>query len=540
MNSYIRAHFRKLPLLERCHGPDTQEDGIIRHILNQLNVKSSFLVEFGQRTLGAGTLGRIAQELRYSLLNIDAAAIKDEDRVPWEGVRWTLRKRSVSPLNINAIFDECHVPADPAVCVVDVDGMDYWCMLAILQKRRPAVIICEYNCHIPAGVSASLAFDPMHEYQKTKNYGASYAALVGLANAYRYRLVHVHGPLNLYFIAEEQLASNVVADQLSELAPLAEEELRDISDTDLFYDSFHPGKRPSWYSAADVVTDRPPWIGLDKIGDNTSLIAIDEIKIQVYDDDKGGSHYRQRGHKEDSVSPLWRLMRHHLSPEWIIDIGANYGFTSVLLANRLGAKRVIAVEPDPRLLGLLRTNLQNNLNAVKFEVVHAAISGKARGVTTMGINPTSTQDNRVVAARNWSEIVVSSKTLDDILEPIPLKKRLFIKSDTQGFDVNVIRSGYAELSKRRDWVLRCEFAPAWMESQGFSPTQELEWLCCNFGVFEAPLRASWNARFTEVFLRPLEASHAAAYVDYVTSLNHNRTGWVDLYVFPRTKRPSKS
>ena len=77
MNSYVRAHSRKLPLLEKCHGPDTQEDGIIRHVLNQLNVKSSFLVEFGQRTLGAGTLGRIAQELRYSLLNIDAAAIKD-------------------------------------------------------------------------------------------------------------------------------------------------------------------------------------------------------------------------------------------------------------------------------------------------------------------------------------------------------------------------------------------------------------------------------------------------------------------------------
>jgi len=80
-------------------------------------------------------------------MNIDAEAIADEERLLADGQKWILKKQSVSPLNINQIFDACGVPESPAACVVDVDGMDYWCILAILQKRQPSLLICEYNCH---------------------------------------------------------------------------------------------------------------------------------------------------------------------------------------------------------------------------------------------------------------------------------------------------------------------------------------------------------------------------------------------------------
>ena len=80
MNTYIERVRKQLPLLHLCSGPSTQEDGIIKHLLGLLELESDFFVEFGQRALGGGTLGRIANERQASLLNIDSEAIANEER----------------------------------------------------------------------------------------------------------------------------------------------------------------------------------------------------------------------------------------------------------------------------------------------------------------------------------------------------------------------------------------------------------------------------------------------------------------------------
>ena len=79
MNAYIEKFRTQLPLLEFCSGPSTQEDGIIEQLLSLLQLKSDYFVEFGQRCLGGGTLGRIASERQASLLNIDLEAIAGEE-----------------------------------------------------------------------------------------------------------------------------------------------------------------------------------------------------------------------------------------------------------------------------------------------------------------------------------------------------------------------------------------------------------------------------------------------------------------------------
>lgn len=537
MNHYIEKFQSKLPLLRYCKGPGTQEDGIIGHLLGLLDLESNYFIEFGQRSLGGGTLGRIAHERQASLLNIDSEAIADEQHSLADGQKWILKKRSVSPLNVNQIFDECGIPDSPAACVIDVDGMDYWCMLAILQKRQPSLLICEYNCHVPVSISASLSFNPAHQYKKDKNYGASLLALSQLARTHGYRLVHIHGPLNLYFIREETKVWESIEAGLG-LDCLTDNDLETLSRVESFYESFHPGQRPSWYEADGPNFDQPPWMRLDQIGEAVQTITIDEIKLSVYASDKGGEHYRQRGHKEDSVSPLWRLIRHTLEPEVVVDIGANYGYTGALLSTRLGAKKLMAIEPDPRLSSILRDNLNQIAADREVEIIQAAVLNHGQPVTEIGLNPVSTQDNRVIAQQNWQEAIVPATSLDAILKSIPISSRIFIKSDTQGFDVSVIRSGYRELSQRKAWMLRCEFAPHWMESQGFSPVSELEWLCVNFKVFEAPLRTSWNSRLEEALKRSIEASQAGCFVDYVKSLNHQGMGWVDLYLAsPHSRLP---
>jgi hypothetical protein len=166
-------------------------------------------------------------------------------------------------------------------------------------------------------------------------------------------------------------------------------------------------------------------------------------------------------------------------------------------------------------------------------IIQAAVLNNGDCVTGIGINPVSTQGNRVIAQQKWQEAIVPVTGLDTKLGSVPTQSRPFIKSDTQGFDVSVIKSGYRELSRRKTWMLRCKFAPHWMESQGFSPVSELEWLCVNFQVFEAPLRSTWISRSDTIFKRPIEACQANSFVDYAKSLNHQEKGWVDLYLVPR-------
>ena len=62
MNTYSEKFRKQLPLLDFCSGPSTQEDGIIKHLLSLLELESDYFVELGQRSLGGGTVGRIANE----------------------------------------------------------------------------------------------------------------------------------------------------------------------------------------------------------------------------------------------------------------------------------------------------------------------------------------------------------------------------------------------------------------------------------------------------------------------------------------------
>jgi len=100
--------------------------------------------------------------------------------------------------------------------------------------------------------------------------------------------------------------------------------------------------------------------------------------------------------------------------------------------------------------------------------------------------------------------------------------------------VDIFISGLKELINLDNWITRIEFAPNWMESQGFNPERELKYLCSIFDVFESPSRCLWNATFESIFNKPINANYSKDFCEYVRSLNHNNLGWVDLFIFPKS------
>jgi hypothetical protein len=169
--SYADVAENLFPLFKHRGGRDTQEAGVLRKIFEHATDYDPFAVEFGQRKLGGGTIGPFARENGWGLLNLDSKTREPLvfARHEESGAPWLLARHHITPSNITRLFHKYQVPERPACVTIDIDGMDYWVMLALLGAFRPALLIVEYNRHIPIGVSASLELNEEHVYDSSKN-----------------------------------------------------------------------------------------------------------------------------------------------------------------------------------------------------------------------------------------------------------------------------------------------------------------------------------------------------------------------------------
>ena len=136
-----------------------------------------------------------------------------------------------------------------------------------------------------------------------------------------------------------------------------------------------------------------------------------------------------------------------------VDVGANVGVTTIPAVCRFGYSRVIAVEPSPDNLRLLRAVLALNDIADMVQVVSAAASGE-RGVMQLELSPDNSGDNRIrmteddgiFAERDRATVDVDVVTLDDLdVDPSDVG---LLWIDVQGHEGHVL-SGASRLMAQR-------------------------------------------------------------------------------------------
>ena len=94
------------------------------------------------------------------------------------------------------------------VLSIDVDGNDYWFLEALIGLR-PAIIISEYNS-VFGHRSISVPYDPAFDRRQFGDgwyFGASLAALAGLAAPHGYVLVAETGGINAFFLRDDLLTA---------------------------------------------------------------------------------------------------------------------------------------------------------------------------------------------------------------------------------------------------------------------------------------------------------------------------------------------
>ena len=156
-----------------------------------------------------------------------------------------------------------------------------------------------------------------------------------------------------------------------------------------------------------------------------------------------------------------RFIRQNVKPGMtVLDIGANTGYMTILLADVVGAHgQVHSFEPMPANYELLRKNVDaNGLNQVHLH--NFALSDR-KGEATLHIDPGNDGGNTIgnVVGEGWSGhsvITVATEALDDFLGRAGIDKVDFIKIDVEGAESLVFSGAHKLLSRADAPLIVCE------------------------------------------------------------------------------------
>ena len=241
-------------------------------------------------------------------------------------------------------------------------------------------------------------------------------------------------------------------------------------------------------------------------------ITIGPIKLKTLPQD--ASWYRQRRQFEEQASALYRFIAREGFRNFI-DVGANTGLISILARRAFPEMRIISIEADSRLVGIIPGNF--DLNSLRHpELLHAIVSDRSSDKATFSLNPISTLDNRVTMAE-WTKVPVQAVSLDDLFRDREISGKTFLKIDTQGHEKHVLAGFESTMRNRRDWLIKMEFAPKWLRSQGTDPVELARTLAASYDVSEYHERIPYNApnlaSLRKYRIDPGQSQHFVAYVD---------------------------
>ncbi|MCS3937081.1 FkbM family methyltransferase [Salinibacter ruber] len=171
----------------------------------------------------------------------------------------------------------------------------------------------------------------------------------------------------------------------------------------------------------------------------------------------------------DAVAPreMRFLKRYPFGSGSVIDVGANLGLVSLLLAERYSDRDVHAFEPNPSTAQSLRENLRRN-EARNVKVCQTAVGNETGTIRFRGGD-----DNRATARRatdgDSSVISVPCTTLDDYVEKTGIDEIALLKVDVEGYEADVLRGSEELLQEQKVNAVYFEVCPALEREAGFEP-----------------------------------------------------------------------
>jgi hypothetical protein len=195
------------------------EDGIIQYLLGKVPIANDLFVEFGVESYAEANTRFLLVNDNWRGVIIDGGSAHQEFTAR-AGLSWRHHLQVVQAFitrdNIDGLLAAAGAQGDIGILSVDIDGNDYWVLEAI-RSVSPRILIVEYNALFGPTLQVSVPykadFTRTAAHPSNLYYGASLAALAGLAERKGYRLVGCNSAGNNAFF--------VRADLLGPLTPMS-------------------------------------------------------------------------------------------------------------------------------------------------------------------------------------------------------------------------------------------------------------------------------------------------------------------------------
>jgi len=147
----------------------------------------------------------------------------------------------------------------------------------------------------------------------------------------------------------------------------------------------------------------------------------------------------------ESVENVYGLRREDFNKSGVfVDIGANIGVMS-LLAKSVGARVIVAYEPEPDNFALLERN--KKLNKVQIETHAEAVWGETGPIKLVSLQGNSSSESSLVALHPDKVIEVETRSLRQVLQSF--EEIDVLKVDTEGAEYEIFVDEHVNKKARK-------------------------------------------------------------------------------------------
>lgn len=189
--------------------------------------------------------------------------------------------------------------------------------------------------------------------------------------------------------------------------------------------------------------------------ETADIRTSDGFSIKVRPNDLIGRHLYLTGQFDRSIVEV--LLRLAKPGDTLLDIGANIGYVSACFLANVPDSNVVAVEPQPDVLQLLRSNLAQ-FGSSRHQVVAAAVSNETRG-GWMQPRPGNPGAGTLIESKAPDSISVELWSGARLFSAVKIKKLDLVKIDVEGHEEEVIDTCTTSFEKLRPRAILFEGTP---------------------------------------------------------------------------------
>lgn len=180
----------------------------------------------------------------------------------------------------------------------------------------------------------------------------------------------------------------------------------------------------------------------------------------------------------------------------ILDVEANLGAVSLILAHRFPSYPVHAFEPHPSTVKALHRNVA--LNDIGNISIHETAVGNKDSSILFDAHPQERATAKITEEENGYAVEVSCTTLDGWANRQNIESISLLKVDTEGYEMSVFKGAHNLLVNKKISTIYFEVCPSLARQAGFPAKKPAPFLeNCGYSLYRISSHGSLNTAQSE-------------------------------------------